>query len=621
MGRQKRDAIDRTKGKLLFLPQSDLKRSTKPDLLLMALPPFESDDCKEILTAMKEGDCNFLADENSSALVLPKRSYNLTTVGTSNTLVVYNTELQTTNVIGTTTGNNKNDDNSSNNNNDKEGEEKEKQKESSNTNYDTNKKSIQTKIVTNDQPILQYAKRQKVSALGDAKATEDLQPCRLVQPGGSGASFLSLQQKEISSHDVHEVLKTTTTTTTTSSSPSSLVYSVQDLAMQLQCSTHEIHTALESIPCILVPSSSSASSSHPDLDTVEAKEVEEEQQQQRDSTPRIQLLSEEVLWQAKRSLVETLCEEDNDYEDSQTGTHDPQGSLPENNSCNNNNNNKSDRAIENATSLAANHGTMDSKTRRLCQMVAERIRSSILTPNTASTTNPYAQGSHSGDRNTFGMDDESWTYAVATKIVMLASIPTESKVSQSNDDNNGGNNNNNKSKDATSNAETTYVLDRNKIALWALQDLVLSTRTKHKTKSTTDGTMMTSPNEANITSVSPSKTSGTATTATTGGSTSSFSWALDDFLSTWQSRLPLSWCSYYDDPTETAATATATSTDEDQNQNTTGAGVSTGKSTETAIRIASREALQLIDGVQIRTKEKKEKAGEKEAVEVVTFSF
>jgi hypothetical protein len=303
----RRNSKDDAEGQLLFLPQSDLKRSTRPNLVLMALP---SSSASRLQQAFQEGDCKLVTNSKSSALVLPETSYDLTTIGTSNTLVVY---PKTTSIEEAASPNN---------------------------------------------PM----KRIKLDN------NKNRQACRLIQPGGSGSSFLSLQPKKSLTDPIRSLLQDETTK-----------YKESDLALELQCSLVEIENALETLPCITV------------------------------DVGHVQLLTEEQLWQAKRSMVETLCEEP-DAEDEQV--------PPE----------------------------------EFHDLVEKRI----APPN---------------DED--GASD-NWASAVASKIVILACAPTS----------------------ASSSSRRHF--DKHKIALWALQELVLTSR-----RST---------------------------------------WPLDELLSTWQTRLPLKWC-------------------------------------------------------------------------------
>eukprot|EP00980_Cylindrotheca_fusiformis_P011327 scaffold2619_cov129-Cylindrotheca_fusiformis.AAC.5 len=314
---------DDGESRLLYLPQSDLKRSTRPNLMLMAVP---SSSASTMQQAFHQGDCKLVTSSKSSALVLPDKSYDLTTIGTSNTLVVY---------------------------------------------------PKQEKSTTDSSPDNNRTKRQKLS---DNDNNLNRQECRLIHPGGSGASFLSLTLKTSQAEAIHSLLKDATTK-----------YDDDSLALELQCSVVEIRKALETLPCIEV-----------------------------DSTGNIQLLTEEEHWQAKRSLVETLCEEA-DAEDEQV--------PPE-----------------------AFH-----------RLVANRL---------------VATNKEDGRPNN-GAD------AVAEKIVTLACAPPSDDGSQRRN------------------------FDKQTIALWALQDLVLTSRQT--------------------------------------------TWPLDELLSSWQTRLPLKWCGGDDNGTTNVA--------------------------------------------------------------------
>lgn len=292
---------------LLFLPQSDLKRSTRPNLMLMALP---SASASNIQQALQEGNCKLVTSSKSSALVLPDTSYELTTIGTSNTLVVYPKSTSTATASKSTAG--------------------------ESTENPTNK-------------------RMKLDSNFSRHA------CRLIQPGGSGSSFLSLQPKKNPAEAIRSILSSNATDTT---------FRENDLALELQCSIVEIKNALETIPCIF--------------------------------DGHLQLLTEEQLWQAKRSLVETLCEEP---------AAEDENVPPE--------------------------------------QFYDPVEKRIAPPNEETSVS------------------DSWASAVSKKIVTLA-------------------------------CGSSNHFDKHKIALWALQDLVITSRQS--------------------------------------------TWPVDELLSTWQMRLPLKWC-------------------------------------------------------------------------------
>jgi hypothetical protein len=259
--------------------------------------------------ALIDGECKLMTNSKSSALVLPTTSYSLTTIGTSNSLVVF--PQQATSTSG----------------------------------------------LPDDGDISESPpKRTKLS-----KSNYEIQTCRLIQPGGSGASFLSLQRKMISAEAIRSLLQDSVSKKES--------FAPSDLAQKFQCSSPEVYQALESLPCVILSS----------------KEI-------------IYLLDEEHILQAKRSLVETLCEEKEGENES----------LP---------------------------------AEELVPLIEKRV-----TPNEE-------------------LSESNWSMEVARKILKLA----------------------------CKNAR----LNKQKIAFWALQDLVL---TKKPT------------------------------------------WPLKELLSTWQSRLPLNWC-------------------------------------------------------------------------------
>jgi hypothetical protein len=147
-------------GILLSLPQSDLpNKSAKSspssnvipktaDLVLFQLPTSE-----QFQQDLYEGKCQILANNKSASLVSPISSYKLVTVGTSNTLVVW--------------------------------EDDKKQKEKC-------QKHLEDVEPSSSPPTKRI------------KPTSSVTSCRLIQPGGSGASFLVGQACAVNPSDLSQ---------------------------------------------------------------------------------------------------------------------------------------------------------------------------------------------------------------------------------------------------------------------------------------------------------------------------------------------------------------------------------------------------------------------------------
>jgi hypothetical protein len=207
---------------LLTLPKSDLKQSN-PTLVLTAVP-YET-----FLTG------NILANSKSASLVTPTHSYGFTTIGTSNTLVVWEVVPK-----------------------------KEEEEESTTT--------TTTKIVSSSSNM-----KMKLQCVP--------QPCRLIHPGGSGASFLSHEETHLEAHQVRPLLPRSTST----------------LALLLQHSKRKVETVISTMTVIAIQNSTNSSTNSTNS-----------------STNDWHALPEDDVWQAQAAVVQTLCEEDdkNDDDDS-----------------------------------------------------------------------------------------------------------------------------------------------------------------------------------------------------------------------------------------------------------------------------------------------------------------
>ena len=334
-----------TGSKLLFLPQLDLKRSTRPDLVLMALPN------KDVQKALMDGNCKLLTNSKSSSLVLPTTSYNLTTIGTSNTLVVY--PKATTTAL-------------------------------------TEKEEEEDRI-----------SNKRIKLLTDENS--GIQSCRLIQPGGSGASFLSLEKMKLSLDAIRSFLLL-----------EKKYCSLSDLCLEFQCSAVEMKQALEKLPCTLIPKEQ------------QYQQGDEEGRRDDDEEYRVvvELLTEEQVLQAQRALLQALCEEQEGEEDN--------------------------------------------------------LSLDVLVPLVAKRIDEYQQGNGNDgvgddiDEKQPKFSHDIWSRAVGEKIIKLAS-----------------------SSSSSGSATTSITLDKEKVAAWALQDLVMNRST----------------------------------------------WELRDLLDTWSLRLPTKWCS------------------------------------------------------------------------------
>jgi hypothetical protein len=259
-------------GTLLSLPQSDLPTvsnkkfskssnaanaaaattTKKPDLMLFQLPQSDPQFQKDFYA----GKCQLLASNRSASIVSPTTSYNLVTVGTSNTLVVW-----------------KNDATHEKDNDDKQ--------ELSDIDHDDDDDD------DNESSSLPPCKRSKIMTAMPVTS------CRLIQPGGSGASFLVGQRHDVRPHDLLEWFEQRRP------SKHGMVVSTSTLSNLFQASHVEIQSALSQLPNVVSSS------------------LQQQQQQQQQPPPLSeveqywQLVSDEEVLLGQRALTEFMVEEEN----------------------------------------------------------------------------------------------------------------------------------------------------------------------------------------------------------------------------------------------------------------------------------------------------------------------
>ncbi|KAG7337446.1 sister chromatid cohesion protein Dcc1 [Nitzschia inconspicua] len=195
-----------TDGILLSLPQSDLPTKTKnqgigaatatkvADLVLFQLPPsveFQND--------FYGGNCQIVANNQSASLVSPTTSFRLVTVGTSNTLVVWKDEKE------------------------------------------RNNDGVLTSDADEDSSTASPPPTKR------SKPTAPVTSCRLIQPGGSGASFLIGQPHTIDPTDLFQWFEQRRRQYNNAAG----MVSTSTLSNLFQTSTMEIQTVLSKIPNIV----------------------------------------------------------------------------------------------------------------------------------------------------------------------------------------------------------------------------------------------------------------------------------------------------------------------------------------------------------------------------------
>jgi len=208
----------------------------KADLVLFELPK-----CKKTRSDLMDGRCKILANAQYASLVTPSNSLKLVTVGTSNALVVWNKDIPR------------------------------------DENQDANVASSGDNDLT-ESPT----KRRKMNT------TISVAPCRLIQPGGSGSSFLVGQSREFDPMELSEFFLNQGLESTISTSK---------LCNLFQVAPNQIWEAMLWIAFVV------SKYEHDGSEGTEKEEV-------------WQLVTEEDVLFGQRALVETLCEEDDPSDES-----------------------------------------------------------------------------------------------------------------------------------------------------------------------------------------------------------------------------------------------------------------------------------------------------------------
>ena len=236
----------------------------KADLVLFELPRSKKvNSSKDVW----EGRCKILANDQHATLVTPSTSLQLVMVGTSNALVVWNKDM----VHG--------------------------------FNSDANQIASISANPGEESPI----KRRKINT----NTLGFVAPCRLIQPGGSGSSFLVAQQREIDPEEILHFFKRQQLSRNSARTGTMSSVSTSELCNLFQVAPNQIWEAMLWVPSVV--------SKHENI-----YKNEKEYQQNKEMW---QLVPEEEILFGQRALVETLCEEDNDFEngvdvDEQSGCND-----------------------------------------------------------------------------------------------------------------------------------------------------------------------------------------------------------------------------------------------------------------------------------------------------------
>jgi hypothetical protein len=249
-------------GILLSLPQSDLPNAAtkinnsnvssnkvfgatarsvkKPNLVLFQLPRGDA----EFQRQLWDGNCHIYSNRSSSTFVSTQATYKLITVGTSNTLVVW-------------------------------------EKEQNDGQENRNDDGVDEEVVEPSAKKIKQCTKTKVT------------PCRLIQPGGNGASFLVGESYQVPSQDIYQWF---------SNQKKGIIVSASTLRNVFQSSSEQIDLALSEISNVI-----------PIL-------FHNGDEQNDDHSPYWQLVTDDEVLFGQRALVELLSEEDIVVDDSQTNT-------------------------------------------------------------------------------------------------------------------------------------------------------------------------------------------------------------------------------------------------------------------------------------------------------------
>jgi hypothetical protein len=228
--------------------KKSMKTTTKKtDLVLFQLPSNSGSSNTNIVNDLWEGRCQIYANNSSACIVTPSTSLQLVTVGSSNAMVLW-----------------------------EKGAKKDNEEEGKESPMKRLKKSGEGQDNTT------------TTTTTTTTSNKNITNCRLVQPGGSGSSFLVGQSNEL---DPNELSRFFTTTSKTSSGVSTST-STSELCNLFQVAPGQIRYAMLYVPTVV--SYYNNNNEDEDEDTIEYW----------------QLVPEEEVLFGQQALVETLCEED-----------------------------------------------------------------------------------------------------------------------------------------------------------------------------------------------------------------------------------------------------------------------------------------------------------------------
>eukprot|EP00536_Pseudo-nitzschia_multiseries_P000057 jgi/Psemu1/321427/estExt_fgenesh1_pg.C_20041 len=263
-------------GKSVGVGGNQTKKSMKttakrPDLVLFQLPKTNTKKGSEKTNTIRDdlfrGRCQIMASAQSASLVTPSTSLQLVTVGTSNALVVWKKE-----------------------------EDDDDDDESGRSGAGDESPMKRRKIINT------------ATATTTTTTTSTVTPCRLIQPGGSGSSFLVGQSREIDPDElsrffVERAKNKNTNASKNKNKNADPVVSTHELCNLFQIAPTQLWGAMLRVPGV---------ASHECESKFETTNERKREREQRTEWW-LPVPEEEVLY-GQQALVETLCEEDDEFD-------------------------------------------------------------------------------------------------------------------------------------------------------------------------------------------------------------------------------------------------------------------------------------------------------------------
>jgi hypothetical protein len=472
------DDVNDVGGILLSLPQCDMERpdsdnknnkmnvgetnkksmkttTKKIDLVLFQLPSSSTGTVNDLW----EGRCQIYANNSSACLVTPSTSLQLVTVGSSNAMVLWEK------------GNDQNNNNKKKKNrNDEEGEESPMKRL---------KKSAERQDNGND----------NTTTTTTTTTSNNITNCRLVQPGGSGSSFLVGQSNELDPNELSRFFTTVEKNSTRKTSAASTTISTSELCNLFQVAPGQIRYAMLYVPTVV---------------SYYNNENKDEHEDDEGMIEYWQLVPEEEVLFGQQALVETLCEEDDDHDNEMTieamttkvsqrllpllmdmKTNGTKGNNDDNNSSINNNKEKRSLAIARKTLLLASSSLLEhTKKNRKYKPNTSKIAFYVLRdlfmkyPSYAwsdlvdkwSTRLPIGEQYERITSTTEWIEDTKVCGLIPNQLTFSPSSSSSDNNIDETDTNNNNNNNNNSSSSSNSGKGVIRLVNPHSVLIWMGDD-------------------------------------------------------------------------------------------------------------------------------------------------------